>query len=111
MHFAIQNLMLHTHITVQIALCKQTADKILITAKYIGSILRKHLHRLFVVLHFIMKKYIQHGICLLYILCLCIARIIFSFIIVEFSFHAEKKKFIVWRSENLFCGKQAVFQL
>ena len=39
----------------------------------------------------------------------------FSFIIVEFSFHAEKKKFIVWRSENLFscpkAGKQAVFQL
>ena len=38
-----------------------------------------------------------------------------SFIIVEFSFHAEKKKFIVWRSENLFscprAGKQAVFQL
>ena len=35
--------------------------------------------------------------------------------IVEFSFHAEKKKFIVWRSENLFscprAGKQAVFQL
>ena len=41
MHFAIQNLMLHTHITVQIASCKQTADKILITAKYIGSILSK----------------------------------------------------------------------
>ena len=81
MHFAIQNLMLHTHITVQIALCKQTADKILITAKYIGSILRKHLHRLFVVLHFIMKKYIQHGICLLYILCLCIARIILFYTI------------------------------
>ena len=39
----------------------------------------------------------------------------FSFIIVEFSFHAEKKKFIVWKSENLFscprAGKQAVFQL
>ena len=38
-----------------------------------------------------------------------------SFIIIEFSFHAEKKKFIVWRSENLFscprAGKQAVFQL
>ena len=42
-------------------------------------------------------------------------KIILSFIIVEFSFHAEKKKFIVWRSENLFscprAGKQAVFQL
>ena len=41
--------------------------------------------------------------------------IFISFIIVEFSFHAEKKKFIVWRSENLFscprAGKQAVFQL
>ena len=41
--------------------------------------------------------------------------ILISFIIVEFSFHAEKKKFIVWRSENLFscprAGKQAVFQL
>ena len=87
MHFAIQNLMLHTHITVQIASCKQTADKILITAKYIGSILSKqaskHLQRaLFVVLHFIMKKYIQqHGICLLYILCLCIARIILFYTI------------------------------
>ena len=83
MHFAIQNLMLHTHITVQIASCKQTADKILITAKYIGSILRKHLQRtLFVVLHFIMKKYMQqHGICLLYILCLCIARIILFYTI------------------------------
>ena len=38
-----------------------------------------------------------------------------SFIIVEFSFHAENKKFVVWRSENLFscprAGKQAVFQL
>ena len=82
MHFAIQNLMLHTHITVQIASCKQTADKILITAKYIGSILRKHLQRtLFVVLHFIMKKYIHQGICLLYILCLCIARIILFYTI------------------------------
>ena len=89
MHFAIQNLMLHTHITVQIALCKQTADKILITAKYIGSILRKHLHRLFVVLHFIMKKYIQHGICLLYILCLCIARIILFYTIVLLYYNAQ----------------------
>ena len=55
-------------------------------------------------------------------LMLCLGNIIFlliinlfSFIIVEFSFHAEKKKFIVWRSENLFscprAGKQAVFQL
>ena len=38
-----------------------------------------------------------------------------SFIIVEFSFHAEKKKFIVLRSENRFscprAGKQAGFQL
>jgi len=34
---------------------------------------------------------------------------------VEFSFHAEKKKFIVWRSENLFscprAGKQAVWKI